>query len=156
MYDVLSVADAILRIAKEKGKQLTPMQLVKLTYIAHGWSLALRGRDLFRNRIEAWKYGPVIPDLYQATKQYGRNPMPLELIGGADDFPVNADDKQFLEEIFEAYGNLDGIKLSYLTHQAGTPWTEAYVPGLNAEITDERITEHYRSLLSERTRVSAN
>lgn len=150
MYDVLSVADAILRIAKTKGQQLTPMQLVKLTYIAHGWSLALRNKDLFRNRIEAWKYGPVIPDLYQATKQYGRNPMPLELIGGEEDFPVQAEDRRFLEEIYDAYGHLDGIKLSYLTHQAGTPWTEAYVPGLNAEISDARITEHYKGLLSER------
>ncbi|WP_303230505.1 Panacea domain-containing protein [Comamonas kerstersii] len=156
MYDVLSVADAILRIAKAKGQQLTPMQLVKLTYIAHGWSLAIRGVDLFRNRIEAWKYGPVIPDLYQATKQFGRNPIPLELIGGENDFPVTPEDKKFLEEIFGAYGDLDGIKLSYLTHQAGTPWTEAYVPGLNAEITDESITEHYRGLLSERSRVRAS
>lgn len=156
MYDVLSVADAILRIAKAKGQQLTPMQLVKLTYIAHGWSLAIRDKDLFRNRIEAWKYGPVIPDLYQATKQYGRNPMPLDLIGGEEDFPVSPDDKKFLEEIFEAYGHLDGIKLSYLTHQAGTPWTEAYVPGLNADISDARINEHYKALLSERNRVRAH
>ncbi len=155
MYDVLSVADAILRIAKAKGKQLTPMQLVKLTYIAHGWSLAIRNVDLFRNRIEAWKYGPVIPDLYQATKQYGRSPIPLDLIGDDADFPVNPDDKRFLEEIFDAYGHLDGIRLSYLTHQAGTPWTEAYVPDLNAEISDASITEHYRGLLSERNRVRA-
>lgn len=155
MYDVLSVADAILRIAKAKGKQLTPMQLVKLTYIAHGWSLALRDVDLFKNRIEAWKYGPVIPDLYQATKQYGRNPMPLELIGGDDDFPVGVEDKKFLEEIFEAYGHLDGIKLSYLTHQAGTPWTKVYAPSLNAEISDALIAEHYKGLLSERRKVGS-
>lgn len=153
MYDVLSVADALLRIAKKKGQALTPMQLVKLTYIAHGWSLAIRNKDLFRNRIEAWKYGPVIPDLYQVTKHHGRNPMPLDLIGGDEDFPVQEDDKKFLEEIFDAYGHLDGIRLSYLTHQAGTPWTDAYVPGVNAEITDANICEHYRALLSERNRI---
>lgn len=63
MYDVLTVADTILKIAKSKGKALTPMQLVKLTYIAHGWSLALHEKGLFKNKIEAWQYGPVIPDL---------------------------------------------------------------------------------------------
>lgn len=84
MYDVLTVADAILKIAKSKGVSLTPMQLMKLVYIAHGWSLGLRGIDLFRNRIEAWQYGPVMPDLYHATKQFGRNPIPLHMgWGGA-------------------------------------------------------------------------
>ena len=81
MYDVLTVADAILKIAKAKGQSLTPMQVVKLTYIAHGWSLGLRGKDLFRNQIQAWQYGPVIPDLYHTTKSYGRNPIPLSAIG---------------------------------------------------------------------------
>ena len=85
MYDVLTVADTILKIAKSKGKALTPMQLVKLTYIAHGWSLALSERDLFKNRIEAWRYGPVIPDLYQATKNFGRSEIPLERVGTPDD-----------------------------------------------------------------------
>lgn len=150
MYDVLSVADAILRIAKAKGKSLTPMQLVKLVYIAHGWSLALRNRDLFANRIEAWKYGPVIPDLYRATKQYGRNPMPLELIGNEENFPVSPDDKKFLEEVYDVYSHLDGIQLSYLTHQAGTPWSQVYHPEINANITDDMIRSHYQELLSER------
>jgi uncharacterized phage-associated protein len=63
-----TVADEILKIAKRKGLHITPMQLLKLVYIAHGWSLAILGRDLFPDRIEAWKYGPVIPDLYRATR----------------------------------------------------------------------------------------
>lgn len=147
MYDVLTVADAILKIAKAKAKALTPMQLVKLTYIAHGWSLGIRGRDLFKNRIEAWQYGPVIPDLYHATKSYGRNPIPLEAIGDANDIQVSADDKAFLDAVFEKYQHLDGISLSYLTHKAGTPWTEVFQPGMrHIEIPDDLIAKHYKEL----------
>lgn len=152
MYDVLTVADTILKIAKARGKVLTPMQLVKLTYIAHGWSLALRNKDLFRNRIEAWQYGPVIPDLYHATKMYGRNPIPPHAVGDAEHIRVDGDDMAFLTDVFGKYGHLDGITLSYLTHQAGTPWTQVYSRGVrNAEIPDDLICQHYRELAGART-----
>lgn len=151
MYDVLTVADAILKIAKAQGKSLTPMQLVKLTYIAHGWSLGLRNKDLFQNKIEAWQYGPVIPDLYHATKSYGRNPIPLSAIGDPEDIQVTPEDRAFLTDVVNKYGNLDGIALSYLTHKAGTPWTQIYYPGVrNTEIPDTLIAQHYRELAGER------
>lgn len=147
MYDVLTVADALLKIAKRRNLSLTPMQLVKLTYIAHGWSLGLRGRDLFRNRIEAWQYGPVIPDLYQATKAFGRRPIPLESIGDEAKVGVSAEDMRFLEGVFSKYGHLDGITLSYLTHKAGTPWNQVYRPGvMHVEIPDDLIASHYKDL----------
>jgi len=150
MYDVLRVADAILKIAKAHNKTLTPMQLVKLTYIAHGWSLGLRDKALFNNKIEAWQYGPVIPDLYQVTKSYGRNPIPLGAIGDASDISLMPDDQRFVEKVFDKYGHLDGIALSYLTHKAGTPWTKVYDKfgslRQRAQIPDELIAEHYREI----------
>jgi len=149
MYDVLTVADAILKIAKGKGQMLTPMQLVKLTYIAHGWSLALRGKGLFRNQIEAWQYGPVIPDLYHVTKCYGRNPIPFTDIGDVDDVRLASEDAQFVEQVFQRYGHFDGIKLSYLTHKPNTPWTKVYDKWSSMPIPDELIAQHYRDLAYE-------
>lgn len=147
MYDVLSVADAILKIAKSRGRQLTPMQLVKLTYIAHGWSLGLRDKDLFQNRIEAWQYGPVIPDLYHATKSYGRTEIPFDAVGDANNIDMDENDVKFLEAIFDKYGHLDGISLSYITHKADTPWSRVYNPHQrHIEIPDNLIQQHYREL----------
>lgn len=147
MYDVLTVADAILKIAKARGQSLTPMQLMKLVYIAHGWSLGLRGVDLYRNRIEAWQYGPVMPDLYHATKQFGRDPIPLDMVGDGP-LTVSQSDQKFLEDVFNKYGHLSGPQLSYLTHQSGTPWERVYHPeSRNWEIPDELIREHYQELL---------
>ena len=155
MYDVLNVADAILKVAKKHGQSLTPMQLMKLAYIAHGWSLGIRDKDLFANRIEAWRYGPVIPDLYQATKSYGRNPIPHSAIGDPDDQQIAPDDLAFIEDVLAKYGHLDGIALSYLTHQRGTPWDQVYRDGWNSpEIPDELIRQHYRELFDARRAVA--
>lgn len=148
MYDALTIADAMLKIGKREGHTMTPMKLLKLVYIAHGFSLALLGRDLFQNRIEAWKYGPVIPDLYQATKRFGRGEIPLHLIGDPADQVVDNQVQKFLEEVYAKYGHLDGIQLSYLTHQSGTPWDRTYDPNKrNAEIPDQMIKEHYQGML---------
>lgn len=151
VYDALTIADEILKIAKRAGKQVTPMKLMKLTYIAHGWSLALLDRDLFRNRIEAWQYGPVIPDLYHATKTYGRNPIPLERIDVDNPPAVDSEVSKFLTDVWAKYGHLDAIALSNLTHMSGTPWERVFRHGVRSiEITDDLIREHYKELARER------
>lgn len=156
MYSAITVADQILRIAKARRKELTPLQLMKLVYISHGWSFPLRGCDLFSNRIEAWKYGPVIPDLYQATKQYGRNPISIAAVGDPQESVVDAPTKQFLENVFDVYGGMSGITLSSLTHQSGTPWQQTYIPNMfGVEIKDDLIRDHYTKLYNERTTSTA-
>lgn len=151
VYNALTIADEILRIAKRNGEFLTPMKLMKLTYIAHGWSLALLNRDLFRNRIEAWQYGPVIPDLYQATKIYGRVPIPPSKINDAAPSNVDIQVRALLEEVWAKYGGYDAIALSNMTHMSGTPWDIVYKPGRKGiEISDELIKSHYKDLASGR------
>ena len=66
-----AVANELIELAKQEGRAFTPLQLLKLVYIAHGWMLGLRQKPLIRDRIEAWKYGPVIPALYHDLKRYG-------------------------------------------------------------------------------------
>ena len=154
-YSAITIADTFLKLAKRQGKCLTPMQLMKLVYIAHGWALVVLSRDLFQNRIEAWKYGPVIPDLYHSTKQFGRNPIPLDVVGD-DDLTVDAQTAEFLTDVYQKYGHLSGIALSGLTHQSGTPWDQRYQPGLlGIEIPDEIIRRHYQEMLNEYQRNAA-
>ena len=79
MYDSGTVANHFLRLARQQGKSLTPMQLLKLVYIAHGWSLGLYGLPLVRDEIQAWQYGPVIPNLYNRIRNYRSLPILTEV-----------------------------------------------------------------------------
>ncbi len=151
-YPVFQVAETILREARSVGRELTPMQLIKLTYIAHGWSLAVTGRDLFEDRIEAWKYGPVIPALYQATKQFGRGRIPLAMVGDPDDKLLDKQDYDLVKDVYAKYGHLSGIQLSDLTHRTGSPWHQVYRDGvMSIEIPDEIIRRHYSDLYARRS-----
>jgi len=149
VYNALTIADEILKIAKRKDIFLTPMQLTKLVYIAHGWSLAILDRDLFKDRIEAWKFGPVIPTLYRATKHFGRNQITAEYIDDDEDSAVDNEVVAFLDDVVGKYGRLSGFALSNLTHRSGTPWDQRYIDGVqNIEIEDDLIKAHYKSKLN--------
>ena len=107
IYNVIRIADELLKIGKGRDETMSPMKLNKMAYIAQGWFLAMHGRKLFRNRIEAWKYGPVIPDLYRATKHHGREGVPLDKIGEPDDVQVAPEVRKFLESVYGRYGGLN-------------------------------------------------
>jgi len=56
-------------------RNLTPLKLQKLIYYAHGWHLALRDQPLIDELIEAWEYGPVVPNVYHEFKEFGNQPI---------------------------------------------------------------------------------
>ena len=122
---------------------------MKLVYITHGWHLAIKDDDLFQERIEAWKFGPVIPDLYHATKSFGRDPIPFDLVNDESNV-LSCETRAFIKSVFDKYGHLSGFSLSQLTHQSGTPWDRVYKDSvMHIEIPDSLIKEHYREKLNE-------
>lgn len=148
MHSSLLVGNRLLQLARERGISLTPMQVLKLVYIAHGWMLALYHRPLIRDTVEAWQYGPVIPRLYSALRQYGGNPV-TGTIGVAGQLDSAAE--SILKQVLDRYGHLSGPALSRLTHASGTPWAEVYEDGeYGIEIPDDLIEDHYIGLAQAR------
>ncbi len=145
MASAAAVAD---RFRELSGNRLTPLQLIKLTYIAHGWSFPLRGGGLIGDRIEAWQYGPVVPSLYHSIKDWRSNPVDQRLWYGE---PLAPNEDELVQAVFNAYGSYSGGQLSTLTHQDGTPWDIAWRRGRNSPITDDMIADHYRRINAERS-----
>ena len=144
----ITVANYLLEKAREQKRSLTPLHLLKLVYICHGWSLAILGRDLVAEEVYAWQYGPVIPELYHRIKSYGANPV-ARIDRDLDDSPVELDsiEKTLIEKVFESYKHLSAIQLSGLTHKVGTPWHQIWKKhGRNSVIPTALIRSHYTEL----------
>lgn len=154
MASARAVANEFIRLAEEDGRNFTPLQIIKLAYIAHGWMLALYHRPLIDDRIEAWKYGPVIPSLYHDLKQFGAGSVthPLTRRGFfSDGPPLDEHEKDLVAQVYRVYGKMTGIQLSRLTHQQGTPWASTWTPeSRGVPISNDLIEEHYRRLADER------
>lgn len=142
MYDARQIANWFVRRAARDGKQLSIMQLLKLVYIAHGWHLEMRKSPLIHNKIEAWKYGPVIPDVYNAFRAQGiiiQDPIPP--VGES----VSDHVAHLLNEIYRIYGHMSAQRLSDITHEDGGPWSIATLQsGWFAPISNDVILAHYR------------
>ena len=166
----LTVARYLLNRAKESDRAFSPMQLIKLVYIAHGWMLALYDRPLIRDDIEAWRYGPLMPDLFNQIKQ---RPLPaksdkklsnieklllkLERVKpravSLDDFSdvkngLDDDEIRIVENTVEVYGDRTAVELMRMTHQKNSPWWKIYDGGKGERdvIPNPVIKEYYDNL----------
>lgn len=155
MADARLVANRLLELAQDDCRELTPMQVLKLVYIAHGWNLALYGRPLIDQPVEAWQYGPVIRDLYNAMKGFGggtvRGPLPAGFAANADELTLA--ENGLLGQVYRLYGHMSGPALSRITHASNTPWKQIYTPGVHGSvIPTDLITDHYQRLSRERAK----
>ncbi|PHQ72398.1 MAG: hypothetical protein COB93_00205 [Sneathiella sp.] len=147
MHDARNIANILVRKAAEDGNTLTPMQLLKLVYIAHGWMLGLYGVPLIRNPIQAWKFGPVIPVLYYSIRQFRDNPVVGEIACEQNDPDLVLVETNLLEQIYAQYGGKSGIALSNLTHKEGSPWDRVFdEERYGVVIPNDIIQEHYAQL----------
>ena len=143
-YSPGTVANEFLeRAVRDGGPSVTPMQLQKLVYIAHGWHLATASRPLIDEPIEAWKYGPVVPSLFHEFKRFGGaeitklayEPVEVESDPSAErefaeivvDTPFIPDENrhagELLDWVWKKYGRMSGWELSMLTHAPKSPWS---------------------------------
>lgn len=139
------VARRLLDKAHERGQSLTPMQLIKLVYLAHGWMLGLHSRPLIEEPIEAWQYGPVVRSVYDKVKQYRSGP--VEHVSTSKDGRLDDLEEDLLDQVLEVYGDTNGMLLSTITHQPGTPWHMTWHEnGKNAPISNDLIGAHFADL----------
>lgn len=153
-HDPRAIANKILDIRSESGKPTTIMQLIKLAYIADGWSLALLGKPLSNEAPEAWQYGPVFRSVYNAFSGTGSRPVTGRACIRGTSIPIQeefeAAEEAVIKMVVEAYGKLSAFTLSNLTHQPGTPWSKAYERGTYSSIEAEDMRSHFESLKAKR------
>lgn len=123
----LAVANFFVKKSFDTGKELTPMKLIKLVYIAHGWHLGLGMGPLLTEPPLAWKYGPVVDSVYYSFRDFGNSQITkmatIPAGNGKTVVPaVNESELEFLDKVWDVYKDFNGLQLSSLTHEPGTPW----------------------------------
>lgn len=146
-YSVFAISNWFIKHnAEVKGSfPMTIMRLMKLAYFSQAWSLALRDELLFYDKIEARKYGPVIPGLYDLYKIYGKEGIPKTSIVDSEK-ELDTVDECFLEKVYDRYAEIDTYSLSRLTHSRTGPWFTTINKKLSRVILPSTIKDYYKNL----------
>jgi uncharacterized phage-associated protein len=139
------------------------MKLQKLLFFAYGWYWVEKDQPLFNEKIQAWKYGPVIPSVYHKVKVYGTNPIiekirDIQVKDNSVSFTTPELDPEkdkyeieFLDFIWELYSKFSPIQLANLSHVKGGPWDKVssqfsgQIPP-DIDIDDSLIKEYFNTL----------
>lgn len=134
----LDVANFLVYMMSDSCEDLTNMKLNKILYYAQGHYLRKFGTPLFRDKIEAWTHGPVVPTVYATYKAFGDQP-----ITKFDSSKLNNLDetkKSFLLDVARVYGRYTASVLRSMTHQPKSPWNQT---GEGKEIPIETIKSYF-------------
>jgi len=123
-------------IVQESKTPVSNLKLQKLLYYIQGWNLGIHGRPVFTEQIQAWIHGPVVPEIFQAYRQYKWTPIIAEPEPVKVDKPIS----DHVIAILGAFGNLTAAQLEAISHQEA-PWIEAR-KGLDPKSPSRAIITH--------------
>jgi uncharacterized phage-associated protein len=107
---------SVARYIRERLGAFDAWKMQKLAYYVQAWSLVWRGGPAFAERIEAWRDGPVCPDLREAEQRAGDRIRSAPML--------SPEDRAHVDRVLEAYGGLSSSDLVKRSHDE-RPWCDA-------------------------------
>lgn len=138
MSNVFDVANYILGVT-----QADHLKLQKLLFYTQAVCLVVYNQEAFKEKIEAWEYGPVVKEVYKKY-QKTEGPLAREHSSGKTLTPEVI---QSADLVVGHYGKKTGPALIQETHSEA-PWQEAFKKGRNTVITVDSIKDYYSKIYS--------
>lgn len=160
--NALSVANYFVELAQKEQSEIRLLGLMKRVYIAHGFYLAIFDKSFLDERfdkVEAWRYGPVIPSVYHSFKHNKKSPIKncaeiMEYKNGETEFITpkldsdrDSEIKKVCEIVWNRYKHFSDANIVELTHQNGTPWSLCYIEHENCIIPDSYTKLYYKKVI---------
>ena len=156
MNRVLDICRYIINYSNKQGYDISNLKLQKLLYLVQAYFLI--GSDehepCFVEEIEAWDFGPVVPEAYHEYKRYGNMDIPFVVRyfekGKNNEFIkrifdkkcIPACDRKKIRDVVDNFAEYTASDLVELTHRQ-SPWKEAYAPNMNNIITRKSIERYF-------------
>ncbi len=143
MFKAKEIADFYIQLLNSiPDNSIDNLKLNKILYYAQGWSLIKNKTRLFEDDIQAWDYGPVIPDVYHTYKCCGKGPI-VEPEDSFDESRLSGEELELLINVYMNYGKYTGWALKDMTHANGSPWSQVYEKGMNRIIPLDIIEKYF-------------
>lgn len=125
MYTAMDLSKYIVSKCIDDCNMITNLQLQKILYYIQKEFLN-RGEVAFSDAIEAWQFGPVVPEVYYHFCTFGA--MPISVI--YDRYCINSADTEVIDSIVEEKRKLNPWDMVAETHKVNGAWDQIYQNGL--------------------------
>lgn len=155
MNNVLDIARYIINYSNDRGYSISNLKLQKLLYFVQGVFLAETGKVCFPEEIEAWDFGPVVPNAYHEFKKYGSMNIPkIESFIKFEDniweservnfnmFRIDKETRERVNRVVDQLSDFSATQLVRITHSQA-PWINNYSRGRNRNIPIFSIKEFF-------------
>lgn len=154
-YNVLDVARYIINYGSQHSYDISNLKLQKILYFVQASFLVDKHEVCFNEDIEAWDFGPVVPEVYQEFKMYGSSVIPyinsyIDLSNGIwesslkayDENIVSSEDRKIINDMVDQCSKYSARDLVEITHNQA-PWMNTYRKGWNNIISKECIYDYF-------------
>ena len=128
MYSAEVIANYILGYyTVDKNTVINNFKLQKVLYFLQANHLVAKRKPLFSDEIEAWDFGPVIPQVYYKWKAYGGAHIPFDLTKESKTYKnlIWEKDQEEINELLDELEPYSATSLLEIIHKQ-YPWRAAY------------------------------
>ena len=129
MANALDLSKYIVNKCIEDNYPISNLQLQKiLYYIQRKFVLLDKSKPAFYDEIEAWKFGPVVPNVYYHYCGYGA--MEISMTEQYNiDLKYSSNQQNIINDIVEEKRMLDPWELVQDTHKPNSTWSKVFQGG---------------------------
>lgn len=156
MNKVLDVSRYVINYSNKKNYGVSNLKLQKLLYFIQVYFIKDINEPCFEEAIEAWDFGPVVPEVYQEFKQFGSTDIPSVYSYYEFDYDnpweskkknfdedcIKKKDRRIINLVIDKLADYSATDLVRITHNQ-RPWIDAYKSYSNNEITIKSIEEYF-------------
>lgn len=159
IIDAVELAYLIVNMSVDNRDYISNLKLQKLLYLIQVEYIRIYGQPLFENKIEAWRYGPVVPSVYREFSKFGGGVIDQKISReifrkkGSDIIAekimidrdnglgarLSEDIISLIENQLDIHATNSPWDLVELSHRRGGTWEKKYNSDRNEEITIEDI-----------------
>lgn len=145
MYNVLDICRYIVRYCGEHNYPLSNLKLQKILYFIQAFFLSYtpERQPCFREQIQAWDFGPVVPEAYHEYKRYGAGEIPsFSRCFLQNNIHIKEKDINRINSILDELASFTATQLVDITHDQD-PWENNYVSRRNNVISIEDMRNYF-------------
>lgn len=126
IYQAMDIARYVINKCTTENHPISNLQLQKILYfLQRKYLVEEQGRPLFRDDIQAWQFGPVVPEVYYQYCGFGSM-----TIGMYYDISLDSQDMVRIDQVVEDKRDRKPWELVEETHAPDKAWAQIYRDGM--------------------------